>query len=108
MDRFGIYSYCSGRVEFSYEDEGFLVISIKGEAEEATKESFARYVQEELEDNDLDPEYILDFDQRLPVQRCRETFYNMSLAAFRRFTHDTIEEKTSKFKQTVTPELLLN
>jgi len=87
LERFGIYNYCSGRVELSYE-EGFLVISVKGEEEEeeATKEDFARYVREELEDDDLDPEEFLAFDQRLPVQRCREIFYNMSLAAFRRFS----------------------
>ena len=91
MERFGIYNYCSGRVELSYE-EGFLVISVKGEEEEeeATKEEFARYVREELEDDDLDPEEFLAFDQRLPVQCCREIFYNMSLAAFRRSTNEMI------------------
>ena len=91
MERFGIYNYCSGRVELSYE-EGFLVISVKGEEEEEepTKEDFARYVREELEDDDLDPEEFLAFDQRLPVQRCREIFYNMSLAAFRRSTNEMI------------------
>ena len=86
MERFGIYNYCSGRIELSYE-EGFLVISVKEEAE-ATKEDFARYVREELEDDDLDPEEFLAFDQRLPVQRCREIFYNISLAAFRRSTNE--------------------
>merc|ERR1719220_3453662 len=53
------------------------------EAEEATKESFARYVREELEDNDS--EEFLFFEQQLPVQRCREMFNNMSRAAFRSF-----------------------
>ena len=86
MERFGIYNYCSGRIELSHE-EGFLVISVKGE-EEATKEDFARYVREELEDDDLDPEEFLAFDQRLPVQRCREIFYTISLAAFRRSTNE--------------------
>ena len=74
-------------MDLSYE-VGFLVISAKGEAEEATKESFARYVREELEDDDLDPEEFLGMEQRLPVQRCREMFHNKSLAAFRRFTND--------------------
>ena len=73
---------------------GFLIISVKMEAEEETKESFARYVREELEDDDLDPEEYLDFEQRLPVQRCREMFYNRSLAAFRRFTHETTLDST--------------
>ena len=91
MERFGIYNYCSGRIELSHE-EGFLVISVKGEEEEEkpTKEDFARYVREELQDDDLDPEEFLAFDQRLPVQRCREIFYNMSLAAFRRSTNEMI------------------
>ena len=62
---------------------------MKGEEEkEATKEDFARYVREELEDYDLDPEEFLAFDQRLPVQRCREIFYTISLAAFRRSTNE--------------------
>ena len=87
MERFGIYNYCSGRVDLSYEED-FLIISVEGEAEEATKESFARFVREELENDELDPEEFLDFEQRLPVQRCREMFYNMRLAAFRRFTHE--------------------
>ena len=93
LDRFGIYNYCSGRVDLSYE-VGFLVISVQMEAEDATKESFARYVREELEDDDLDPEEFLDFEQRLPVQRCREMFYNMRLAAYRRFTHETTQDFT--------------
>ena len=91
LDRFGIYKYCSGRVDLSYE-VGCLVISAEMEAEEATKESFARYVREELEDND--PEEFLFFEQQLPVQRCREMFNNMSRAAFRRFTHETTLDST--------------
>ena len=85
LDRFGIYNYCIGRrIELSFE-KGFFVISAKGVPfEDATKEDFARYAREELEDAHLDPEEFLDFDQRLPVQRCREIFYNRSFAAFRR------------------------
>merc|ERR1711974_510357 len=30
LDRFGIYKYCSGRIELSHE-EGFLLILVKGE-----------------------------------------------------------------------------
>ena len=91
LDRFGIYKYCSGRVDLSYE-VGCLVISAEMEAEEATKESFARYVREELEDND--PEEFLFFEQQLPVQRCREMFNNMSLAAFGRLTQETTLDST--------------
>merc|ERR1711936_164886 len=87
LDRFGIYKYCTlRRIELSFE-KGFFVISAKGlPFEDATKEDFARYAREELEDAHLDPEEFLDFDQRLPVQRCREIFYNRSFAAFRRFS----------------------
>ena len=89
MDRFGIYKYCSGRIELSQE-EGFLLILVKREDGEVTIEDFVNYVREELEDDDLDPEEFLSMEQRLPVQRCREMFHNISLAAFRRFTNDMI------------------
>ena len=42
------------------------------------EDAFARYVQEELQPEDLD-------DEGLPLQRCRAMFDNTNRATYRRF-----------------------
>ena len=64
-------------------DEGFFVIALR-EDNWGTNEDFARYVKKELDDETLDPEEFLGMEQRLPVQRLREMWCNISLAVFRR------------------------
>ena len=67
-------------------DQGFLVIAYREEKGMmlGSTEDFANYVKKELEDEDLDPEQFLRMEQRLPVQRLREMWCNISLAVFRR------------------------
>ena len=67
----------------SYEED-LLVISVKGGAKKTRRkrremeEAFARYVQEELQPENLD-------DEGLPLQRCRAMFDNTNRATYRRF-----------------------
>ena len=68
-------------------DQGFLVIAHR-EEEGTTTEDFAKYVKKELDDETLDPEEFLGMEQRLPVQRLREMWCNISLAVFRRSKND--------------------